>query len=53
MDHTKIYQADLDSPRQELFNGGLGFIVAFWFIWEMVFCVVVLKKAIQLYLQQN
>jgi hypothetical protein len=28
MDHTKIVQADLDSPRRELSNGGLGFVVA-------------------------
>ena len=25
MDHTKIDQADLDVPRRELSNGGLGF----------------------------
>ena len=24
---TKIYQADLDSPRRELSNGGLGIVV--------------------------
>ena len=28
MDHTKIYLKDLDSPRQELSNGGLEFVVA-------------------------
>ena len=29
MEHTKIYQEDLHSPRQELSNGGLRFVVAF------------------------
>jgi len=28
MDNTKINTADLDSPRRELSNGGLGFVVA-------------------------
>lgn len=28
MDHTKIYQVDLDSPRQELSVRGLGFVAA-------------------------
>ena len=28
MDHTKIYQADLDFPRRELSVRGLGFVVA-------------------------
>ena len=28
MDHTKIDQADQDSPCRELFNGGLGIITA-------------------------
>ena len=28
MDSTKINQADLDSPRQKLSNGGLGIVVA-------------------------
>ena len=27
-DHTKIYTEDLDSPRRELSNGGLVFVVA-------------------------
>ena len=29
MNFTKIDQADLDSPCQELSNGGLGIVVAF------------------------
>ena len=28
MDHLKLDQADLNSPRQELFNGGHGFVIA-------------------------
>ena len=28
MDHTKIYTEDLDFPRQELSNGGLGIVAA-------------------------
>ena len=28
MDHTKINTVELDSPRRELSNGGLGFVVA-------------------------
>ena len=28
MDQTKVHTADLDSPRRELSNGGLGFVVA-------------------------
>ena len=28
MDDTKPYPKDLDSPRRDLFNGGLGFVVA-------------------------
>ena len=28
MDQTKLYQVDLDSPRRDLSNGGLGFLVA-------------------------
>ena len=28
MGHTKIYTADLDSPRRELSNGGFGIVVA-------------------------
>ena len=27
MDHTKLVQVDLDSPRQELSDGGLGIVV--------------------------
>ena len=28
MDFTKIVKTDLDSSRQELSNGGLGFVIA-------------------------
>ena len=28
MNFTKLVKADLDSPRQELSNGGLGFVTA-------------------------
>ena len=31
--HTKIAKADLDSPRQELSNGGLGIVVVFLVCW--------------------
>ena len=31
MDFTKIVRADLDSPRQELSNGGLEIVVALLF----------------------
>ena len=41
MDHTKIGQADLDSPRRELFNGGLGIVVALLVCSRIVFFVCV------------
>ena len=39
----KIVKADLDSPRQELSNGGLGFVLALPFFRELIFCVLVRK----------
>ena len=39
MDHTKIYTAYLDFPRQELSNGGQRFVVALTFFRELFFCV--------------
>ena len=39
MDQTKIDTADLDSPRRELSNGGLGFVVALSVRWELIFRV--------------
>ena len=42
MDHIKICTADLDSPRQELFVHGLGFVVLSVFVFggELI-CVCV------------
>ena len=37
MDFTKIVKAELDSPRQELSNGGLGIVVALSVFSEIVF----------------
>ena len=39
MDFTKIDQADLDSPRWELSNGGLGIVVALTVFRELILCV--------------
>ena len=44
MDFTKIVKTDLDPPRQELFNDGLGFIIALPVLWRLFFCVLVLEK---------
>ena len=35
----KIYLEDLDSPRRELSNGGLGIVVALLVCWGINFCV--------------
>ena len=37
MNHTKIVQADLDIPRRELCNGGLGIVVALLIFWQIFF----------------
>ena len=42
MDHTKIYFADLNSPCRELFNGGLGIVVALLVLWKIDFCPLIL-----------
>ena len=39
---TKSYQADLDSPRQELSNDSLGIFVALAVFWELFFRVFLL-----------
>ena len=39
MDHTKIGTAYLDSPCQELSDGGLGIVVALLVRWGIDFCV--------------
>ena len=44
MDHTKIYQADLESPRQKLTSSGLDFNVAFLVRSGIDFRVLVLIK---------
>ena len=44
MDHTKIYTADQDSPRQELSVGSLEFIVAFLVCSGIVFRVCLLGE---------
>ena len=36
---TKLDQADLDSPRRELFNGGVGFVAAHTIWWQIDFFV--------------
>ena len=48
MDHTKIGQADLDSPRRELFNGGLGIVIARLVRWKNVFLSAYTAGLIQL-----
>ena len=35
MDPTKIYPKDLDSPRQELYNGGFERIVTLLVRWQL------------------
>ena len=37
MNFTRIYQADLDSPRRELSNGGLESVVAPLVRWQIDF----------------
>ena len=40
MDHTKLDQAELDSPCGELSNGGLGIVVALTFVLGIMFSCV-------------
>ena len=42
MAHTKMYSKDLDSPRRELSNGGLGIVVALTAFRELIFRVFIL-----------
>ena len=42
MNFTKLDQADLDSPRRELSNGGLKIVVALKIFRELIFCVFLL-----------
>ena len=44
----KIYPADLDSPRRELFIRGLGFIVALLVRWQINFSSARIGRPIQL-----
>ena len=39
MDPTKMTHAYLDSPRQELSNGGRGIVVTLLVCWGVDFCV--------------
>ena len=48
MNFTKIDQGDLDLSRQELSNGGLGFVVAPAFFLGINFVCVYFGRAIQL-----
>ena len=48
MDHTKIYTEDLNSPRREFSNGGLGIVVALTLFQELIFSYVSIGRAIQL-----
>ena len=38
-----MYPADLNSPRQELSNGGLGIVVALLVCWQIDFCRIILE----------
>ena len=44
MNHTKIVPVDLDSPRQELFVCGLGFVVALSVLGGIIFRVRLLGE---------
>ena len=48
MDDAKPYLEELDSPRQELSNGGLGFIVALLVRWQIDFLSARTGRPIQL-----
>ena len=50
MNFTKIDQADLDSPRRELSNGGLGIVVALLVRWGINFLSARIGHPIQLYI---
>ena len=42
MNFTKINPADLNSPRQDLSNGGLGIVAALLVLWQIDFCRLIL-----------
>ena len=48
MNFTKIVKADLDSPRRELSNGGLGIVVALLVHWQIIFLSARIGRPIQL-----
>ena len=48
MDHAKLYQADLDSPRRELSNCRLKFVVALLVRRENIFLLARVGRPIQL-----
>ena len=48
MDLTKIDTVDLDSPRQELFNSGLGIVVTLLVRWQIDFLLARIGRPIQL-----
>ena len=48
MTFTKIYLADLDSPRRELSNGGLKSVVALLVCWQIDFLSARIGHPIQL-----
>ena len=45
MNHTKIVPADLDSPRRELLNSGLGLVVTLLVHWQINFSCVHFGRA--------
>ena len=49
MDQTKIDLTDLNPPRRELSNGGLGFVVALSVCWQIDFLCACTGGPIQLY----
>ena len=49
MTFTKIDKKDLDSPRQELSNGGLGIVATLLLCWQIDFSCVYTGIPIQLY----
>ena len=53
MNFRKIVKADLDFPRRELSNGGLGIVVAFMFFSGIIFVCVSTGGPIQLYYRDD
>ena len=50
MGQTKLDQADLDSPCQELSSGGLVIVVTLLVRWQIIFLSARIGRPIQLYL---